>query len=264
MKSYISFFAITATTFLLSSCSGDDAASDLSGTGTVNVEFDNAFGADDLILGAPNPNSLSENLSVTTAKYIVGNFRFIKSDGTTVSYQGDRHYFIVDETDASSLVLALGGIPAGDYTKVTFGVGVSQDDFNLGASGQGDFLAEAQAEDLLWSWSAGYKFAALEGSFTSASVTEPAPFMIHTGQTGSAYNYTEVTLDLPAKALVRQGITPQVHLVADLSRITDGTHKIELSAHNGMGMGAMIMGGTILSDITANISGMFRVDHVHN
>jgi len=69
---------------------------------------------------------------------------------------------------------------------------------------------------------------------------------------------------MPSKALVRNTITPVVHIVADLSKIIDGTNKIKLSDNNMGGMGAMIMGGANLPLITANLNGMFRIDHVHN
>ena len=82
---------------------------------------------------------------------------------------------------------------------------------------------------MMWSWSAGYKFMAFEGTFTSPTVTKETPFMVHTGQTGTDYNYTEITLDLPTKAMVRTTITPEIHMVTDLSKIIDGTNKIKLS-----------------------------------
>ncbi|MFM2370190.1 MAG: hypothetical protein RL619_2511, partial [Bacteroidota bacterium] len=95
-------------------------------------------------------------------------------------------------------------------------------------------------------------------------VANSTSFMVHTGQTGTDYNYTEVTLDLPTKAMVRTTITPEIHVVADVSKIIDGTNKIKLSDNNVGGMGAMIMGGTSLPLITANLNGMFTVAHVHN
>ena len=110
----------------------------------------------------------------------------------------------------------------------------------------------------MWSWSAGYKFLAFEGNFTSATVAQSTLFKVHTGQTGTNYNYTEVSLNFPDKALVRPTITPQVHIMADLSKILDGANKIGLSQQPN------IMGGAILASITANVQSMFAVDHVHN
>jgi hypothetical protein len=110
----------------------------------------------------------------------------------------------------------------------------------------------------MWSWSAGYKFIAFEGTFTTPTVTTAKEFKVHTGQTGTDYNYIEVTLDFPENALVRTTITPQVHIMADLSQLIDGTNKINFSES------ATVMGGAKLALVTANISSMFTIDHVHN
>lgn len=263
LKYILAAFAVATT--LISCTNDDDATTNISGTGTLNVEFDNAFAGDDLLLNSQAyTTSQNEALKISTVKYIVSNIVLTKEDGTTVTYPKSESYFIVNEADEATHVLELANIPAGNYTQVKFGIGVDQEQFNAGASGQGDFLAVAQAEDMLWSWSAGYKFVAFEGTFTSATVADATPFMVHTGQIGTAYNYTEITLNLPTQALVRQNITPQIHIVTDVSKFIDGTNKINLTANNSMGMGAMIMGGEALPLITANLSGAFTVDHVHN
>ena len=263
LKYILAAFTVAAT--LVSCTNDDDSDANVLGTGTLNVEFDNAFAGDDLLLNSQAyTTSQNEVLKISTVKYIVSNIVVTKEDGTTVTYPKSNSYFIVNEADEATHVLELANIPAGNYTKIKFGIGVDQEQFNAGANGQGDFLAVAQAEDMLWSWSAGYKFVAFEGTFTSATVADATPFMVHTGQIGSAYNYTEVTLNLPTHALVRQNITPQIHIVTDVSKFIDGTNKINLSANNSMGMGAMIMGGEALPLITANLSAAFTVNHVHN
>ena len=73
-----------------------------------------------------------------------------------------------------------------------------------------------------------------------------------------------MTIDLPTKAMVRTTITPEVHIIADLSKIIDGTNKIKLSDNNPGGNGAAIMGGANLPLITQNLSSMFTAAHVHN
>lgn len=256
--------AIVALSISLISCSNDDNQ-EISGNGKLILKFDNSYGANDLILNTqPNKTSNNEVLKISLVKYIVSNIVLTKADGTTYTYPKSKSYFIADEATAEGRAFELTDIPAGDYVKVKFGIGVDEDQWKLGAAGQGNFLAQADAAGMMWSWAAGYKFFALEGTFTSATVTKATPFMIHTGKTGTDYNYTEVALDLPTKALVRTTITPQVHFITDLSKIIDGTNKIILSDNNMGGMGAMIMGGAKLPLITKNISTMFRVDHVHN
>ena len=248
----------------LVSCSNDDTTETISGEGTLKLEFDNVYRSADLAMNTAYTNSNGEVVKVSKLKYIISNIKLTNEDGTVFTYPKSQSYFIVDELTASSLILNLPNVPAGNYTKVTFGIGVDQDQFNLGAAGQGNFLTDAQIAGMMWSWSAGYKFVAFEGTFTSTTVTTPTSYMVHTGQTGTDYNYTSVTLDLPTKALVRTTITPQVHIMADASQLIDGTNKISLTAANGMGMGAMIMGGSNLALITSNLANMFEVEHVHN
>jgi hypothetical protein len=258
--------AALAISLALTSCSNDDDPADvITGEGAIGLEFDNVFGSANLILNSQvNTTSQGENLKISDVKYIVSNIVLTKEDGSTYTVPKSESYFIVDESDATSQMIELENIPAGNYTKVKFGIGVDQAQFNLGASGQGNFLALAQAEGMMWSWSAGYKFVAFEGMFTSATVTTDTMFMVHTGQTGTNYNYTEITLNLPEQAKVRTTITPDVHIFADVAKIIDGTNKIKLTDNNMGGMGAMIMGGANLPLITSNLSGMFTVNHVHN
>lgn len=258
-------FALLATTIIFSSCSNDDDAQTVSGSGKLNVEFDNVFGGADLILDTQsNSTSQSENLKVSDVKYIISNIVLTNEDGTTFTYPKSESYFIVSERDALSQVLELSNIPAGNYTKIKFGIGVDETQYNAGETVQGDFFAHAQNEDMAWTWSAGYKHILFEGNFTSSTVTNETIFMVHTGKSGANYNYTEISLDFPDKALVRNTITPDVHIFTDVKQVIDGTNKINLTQNNTSGMGAMIMSGANLSLITANLSNAFSVDHVHN
>lgn len=256
--------AIIAVTVLLASCS-NDSNDTISGNGSLNVEFDNIFGDANLILDTQsNITSQNETLKISAVKYIVSNMVLTKADGTTFTYPKSESYFIVDESDEASQLIQLANIPAGNYTKIKFGIGVDEAQFNQGATGAGDFWTKAQAKDMGWDWTAGYKFVLFEGLFTSATVTDETAFMVHTGKQTASYNYTEITLNFPEDAMVRTDITPDVHLFADVSKIIDGANKIKLTDNNELGLGAMIMGGANLPLVTQNLSGMFSVNHVHN
>lgn len=259
-------FAILAVTLVLTACSdNDDDTTTISGEGKLEVEFDNVFGGADLILNSQaNVTSQGETLKISDIKYIISNIILTKEDGSTFVYPKSEGYFIVSEAAELSHVLELENIPAGNYTSIKFGIGVDEAQYNAGETVQGDFFAAAQNEDMAWTWSAGYKHVLFEGQFTSSTVTAETPFMVHTGKSGANYNYTDVTLSFPDKALVRTTITPEVHIFADVAKVIDGTNKIKLSDNNMGGMGAMIMGGANLPLITANLSNMFAVDHVHN
>ena len=258
--------AVLAIMLAIASCSNDDSnAETITGKGKLAVEFDNVFGSANLILNSQsNVTSQGETLKVSDVKYIVSNIVLTKEDGSTFVYPRTESYFIVSEANVASHVLELENIPAGNYTKIKFGIGVDETQYNAGQTVQGDFFAQAQNEDMAWTWSAGYKHILFEGMFTSSTVTVPTVFMVHTGKSGANYNYTDVTLDFTDKALVRTTITPEVHIFADVAKIIDGTNKIKLTDNNMGGMGAMIMSGANLPLVTANLRNMFTVDHVHN
>lgn len=264
--SFKNIVAVTAVAIAFVGCSNnDDTVPTITGVGKLGLEFDNVYGSANLILDTQvNATSQSENLKINELKYIVSNIVLVKEDGTTYKYPKSSSYFIVDESDETSQNIELSNIPAGNYIAVKFGIGVDEAQFNQGATGQGDFLTQAQNEGMMWSWSAGYKFVKYEGTFTSTTVSSDTSFMVHTGKTGTDYNYKEITLTLPEKALVRTNVTPDVHIFADAAKLIDGTNKIKLTDNNAGGMGAMIMSGANLPLITANLGGMFTVNHVHN
>ncbi len=252
-KNIIATVAIVLT---LNSCSKDDEQ--ITGVGSLKLEFDNVYGDADFAMNTAYTNSNGEVIKASKIKYIVSNIVLTKEDGSTYTVPKAESYFIIDEATPSSTLLQVSNIPAANYIKVTYGIGVDKAQFDLGATGQGDFLATAQNAGMMWSWSAGYKFLAFEGTFTSSTITTDTMFMLHTGQTGTDYNYTTVSMNLPDKALVRTNITPQVHILANLKQLIDGTNKINFSE------GAMVMGGAKLALVTANIANVFKVEHVHN
>lgn len=249
--------AVMALAFAFTSCSDDDNNA-ITGEGNLKLEFDNVYGDADFAFNTPYTNSNGEVVKASNAIYIVSNIVLTKEDGSTYVLPKSESYFFVNEADAASTLLNLPNIPAGNYTKVTFGIGVDQAQFNAGADGQGTMWTDAQALGMTWSWAARYKFVKFEGTVTSATHTD-ANYSVHTGKTGDVYNYGEVVLDLPDNALVRTNITPQVHIMADLKKIVDGTTVINFKE------GLDVMGGTKVQNISANnVPTMFEVHHVHN
>lgn len=249
--------AVMALALAFTSCSNDDNK-EITGQGNLLLEFDNVYGRSNLAFNTPYTNSNGEVVKINNAIYIISNIVLTKTDGSTYTVPKSQSYFFVNEANAASTILNLPNIPAGNYNKVTFGVGVDQAQFDMGASGQGTLWTDAQALGMTWSWAAGYKFIKFEGTVTSTSHTN-ANFRVHTGKTGTIYNYTEVSLDFPDNALVRTNITPQVHIMADLKKVIDGTTKINFEE------GLDVMSGTKVQNISANnVPSLFEVEHVHN
>jgi hypothetical protein len=252
--------ALVATLTLTSCSNDDDVTITANDEGSIVLKFDNIYAGADFAFDTQYTHSNGEKIKTAKAKYIVSKIVLTRADGSSYTIPKSESYFIVDEATSSSTFLTLPKIPAGDYTQVKFGIGVDEAQWQLGVEGQGNFWAQAQAAGMEWGWTAGYRHVVFEGSFTSATNVDPINFQAHTGRTAQNYNYTEITLTFPDgdKALVRTSITPQVHIMADLSKILDGENKINLAE------GAGIHGGNKTTLITQNVSNMFSVHHVHN
>lgn len=244
--------------FAFTSCSNDDENESITGEGNLKLEFDNVYGDANFAFNTPYTNSNGEVIKASNAIYIVSNIVLTKEDGSTYTVPKNKSYFFVNEANAASTIINLPNIPAGNYTQVKYGIGVDKAQFDMGSSGQGTMWADAQALGMTWSWAAGYKFVKFEGTVSSSTHSD-ANYRVHTGKTGDVYNYAEVTLNFPDKALVRTTITPQVHILANLKKIVDGTTKINFEE------ALDVMGGIKVQNIMANnVPTMFSIDHVHN
>jgi hypothetical protein len=252
-------FAVLATAFLFAACNNDDSIiNSITGTGNLAVEFDNAYGANDLVLNAANVTSNNEILKISTVRYFISNIVLYDQYGTAYTYPKSDSYFIVDEADEDSHVLQLANVPAGNYTRIKFGIGVDEQQWEAGEANQGNLYTNAQLSGMISDWDSGYWFLNFEGTFTSPTIPADTAFLARIAKTATNYNYKEFTLDLPTQALVRTTITPEIHVVADLSKIIDGANKFKFSDD------ATITDEPAIPLVAANIASMFTVAHVHN
>ncbi|MDR6968121.1 hypothetical protein J2X31_002136 [Flavobacterium arsenatis] len=268
MKTNFKHLALFLTfTGLLTSCSDDDATNNgsLDGTfGDVELFFDNGVNGDALILGSSYTNSNGETLTINRFNYIVSNIVLIKEDGTEFTYPKNESYFLISE-ETEALTVHLENVPSGDYKQIKFGIGVDQQRYLEGETAQQEFWNLSSTNNMVWTWSTGYRFINFEGTFTSSNNQEPLNFQIHQGSNSATDNYRLVTLNLPSTARVRTNEMPNIHFVADANVIADGTNKIILHDNlNTAGTNASIMGGENLIKIATNTLNMFKVDHVHN
>lgn len=252
---------VALSSLLIISCDkNDDDNSKLKGSGEVSITYDNGYAGNDLLLGAKYiANANGEALTVTRFNYIVSNFRLIDVDGNEFVFPKDESYFIISqEADQDDVVLPQ--IPAGEYTTLKFGLGIDEEKYQQGAEGQGDFITEAEANNMMWTWAAGYKYINFEGTFTTETETEEAPYKIHLGRMGDDLsNYQEVSLQLPTNVKVSDEMDSNIHLKIDAAKILSATTNIKLSE------GSTIMFDPVKSpQVGVNASQMFVVDHIHN
>ncbi len=251
---------------LTASCKKDDDEINPNDKNSITLSFDNKVGDKALVLttGA-YINNVSEDFTVTTLNYFISNVSFKKEDGTVVKFPNN--YFLIKQSDANSLEATLKDIPAGNYTEVSFMVGVDSTRSVSDLSQRTGVLDPASYGDdgMYWAWNSGYIFFKFEGtsSVVPTNATGKRPFQLHVGGFGgmtskTANNLRTVTLPLTNAATVRGNIAPEVHLFVDVLKIFNGTAQLKLAETN------MVHSITTATPIAENYKKMFSVDHVHN
>jgi hypothetical protein len=259
-------YTIICFLFVLSSCKKDEVVS--SAPGTLTLEFDNIVGDANLqlnIANTPYTNAKGEAFKLTWLTYYVSNIKVKKADGTLfidpVKPDGSTGYYLIDEADADSQEVVLKNVPAGDYTEVTFTIGVDASQVNQGAQTG----ALDPAKGLFWSWNSGYIFFAVEGVSPVSTQTDNV-FQYHVGgykedatSATAANNIKTFTLSFNGdKATVNSAHAPEVHMLMDVKKFFNGAGASVSFATN-----ASRHSPKACVDIAGNIAGAFTVDHIH-
>lgn len=251
---------------LFGSCKKDDTSDIQPGdTGSLELEFDNVVGAEDLALNNKTYiNGSGENYTVSGLTYFISNIKLKTEDGTEYVMSSEESYFLINEADESSHVVELEGVPAANYTSFTFNVGVdSPKAFSPLSERTGVLDPAGAASGMYRSQDDGYIFFKLDGtSPASPENGEIISYQIggYSGTTGN--NLKTVTVNAPSgtSAKVRKNKTtsPEVHLFADVAKIFDGVTQINIATN------PVIEFSGISADVANNYATMFSVDHVHN
>ena len=252
------------------SCKKDDeSVIDPATKNALSIEFENRVGDQRLVLGTPAyKNASGETFSITALNYFVSNISLKDENGTVQKFPDQ--YFLVRQADANSQVITLKDVPSGNYSEMSFTIGVdSVKSVSPIADRVGALDITGYGNDgMYWSWNSGYIFLKMEGTSTAVPKTTNAnqAFAIHVGGYGGGWNgaaqtvnnLRTITVPITTQATVRGNIAPQVHLFVDALKIFDGPNKISLATTNSVHSPA------IATPIAENYKTMFQVDHVHN
>lgn len=257
MKNLFSVFVLICIVIVFNACSSDEDPA----YGSVEIEFDNVVGESDLELntsGQPYTNAAGESYKVTTLRYYISNIKLKRSDGAIyedeISADGSKGYYLIDEADGPSQHIELKKVPVGDYTEITFTVGVDANQVTEGAQTG----ALDPAKGMFWSWNSGYIFMMMEG-VSSSSTADDQVIVYHVGGYTEPNNIRTKTVAMgETNAQVRSDKTPEVHLIMDVNKMFDAPHEITFTTSPVRHM----PGDNI--EIADNYLNAFTVDHVHN
>ncbi|AEE48348.1 MbnP family protein [Haliscomenobacter hydrossis] len=272
VKNILTVMALFSTTFFTFSCDKDDEGEfGPNDKGNIILEFDNVVGSQNLQLNGPQTytNANGDQFNVTLLNYYISNIKLKKGDGSTVVVPQDSSYFLVKESNKASQLLKINNIPAGDYTEVTFTVGVdsTRNTMDLAKrTGILDPAANSGEDNMYWSWNSGYIFFKMEGLSPQATADAAGnkKFRYHIGGFGgmnskTINNVKTITRTFGGeKATVRSSITPQLHIVVDILKVFEGSSKVSI------GSNTTVMFAPYSVNIANNYVEMFQVHHVHN
>lgn len=255
-KIALSGLLITAA-ITFQNCSSDDDNNDNNTPppamkGDMEIKFDHRWGPSQAPFTLDNPHThpaTGEEITFTTLRYYISNVRLHKSDGST--HAEEESYHIVDAS-ATFPKVHVKDIPAGDYTGVSFLIGV--DSLRNVSGAQTGALDPA--ENMFWSWSTGYIFIKAEGS-SPAAMNET--FTYHLGGfSGEHSALREVYSSFgDADMRIAPDALPSAHFMVNAARFW----------HGGISLGEMSMvhmPGANASQLATNFSGGFILDHIHN
>lgn len=239
-----------------------------------SVEFDNIVGERTLAFNStasPYTNAAGEKFTLSQVQYFISNIKVSKADGTTYTVNQDSSYFLIKGADKATRFAKV-KVPEGDYTKLTFTLGVDSLRSTMDISKRTGVLDPSGGMDgMYWGWNAGYIFFKMEGNSDAVSndvngdPTGKHQFRYHIGGFGgysapTINNIKTVTVDLNAAgvARVRKDRQSNVHLFVDLMKVFNGKTAFSIAAHPS------VMFSEYSVTVAGNLSQMFRHDHTEN
>lgn len=167
-------------------------------------------------------NSLGEPYTVSMFNYYLSNIRLLKEDGS--EHRIEESYHLVKHSPTENMRhFHLMDVPEGKYTGIRFLIGVDSIR-NVSGAQTGDLAVE---HGMFWTWNTGYIMAKLEGN--SSLLPDGGKFMHHIGGFAGEHSALhELNLTFPSALDVKEGISGDLLLRADLSKWFDGVHTISL------------------------------------
>ncbi|HEX8350786.1 MAG TPA: MbnP family protein [Hymenobacter sp.] len=242
--------ALAATALTLTNCNKNDD-SPINSTGMLDVEVENVVGPAPLALNTGSyTTQAGDHFTVTTFNYYLSNIKLKKADGT--EFVQPDSYYLLKQSDEASRSFSIPNVPTGDYTGITFTIGVDSTR-NVAGAQTG---ALDPSNNMFWSWNTGYIFLKMEG--TSPESTSKA-LVFHVGGFKKPYNAIRtVSPSFNGKTvMVRPDHTPEIHFHADVLKLFTGMRFADAGSTSHSAGAAAVR-------VADNYSaGMFSVDHIH-
>ncbi|MCX6296168.1 MAG: hypothetical protein NTX97_08880 [Bacteroidetes bacterium] len=262
MKPHKIFFAFfLSVTLLASSCKKDKdeetptPSVPAATSGSLALHFENMVGDSALVMNTESyVTANNDTITVSAFKYYISNIVLTKSGGGT--YVENESYHLIDASDLLTGEFTLPNVPFGDYTGITFMIGV---DSTRNVSG-----AQTGALDpvngMYMGMGAGYIQATLEG-LSPQSTSGGHMFMYQVAGFQGIYNPLKTISPTFSGgiATVTSSVIPEIHFKTNLLEWFTTPNNISISAVSMV----MSVNSTSLN-FADNYADMISVEHIHN
>jgi len=252
------FFSVLAFAFV--SCQKESSQIDSAVKGELTLKFDHLVGGKKLQLNTEYKNAANETFTISTVKYYISNVVVTNSEGATFVVPQNESYFLIEGKEGI-VGQAKVNVPEGDYTKVSFVLGVD----SLRNEAEIDKLIGDldPANGMHWGWNSGFIFFKMEGS-SDVSTAKDKKYRYHIGgfgkyETVSINNTKTIAIDLTAGGIskVRKDKGSQIHLMVDLLKVFNGNTQLSIAANS------TVMLNEFSKTIADNYKDMFSHHHTH-
>lgn len=222
-------------------------------TGSALLKLDHAWGP---TFGAWNIGethrhpSTGDTITFDFLNYYLSNIKLQRADGS--EWVQPESYHLIRLSSGSLANLLLQNVPEGDYTAITFTIGV---DSLRNVSGLQEG-ALAPSNGMFWSWNTGYIFVKAEGTSPQAP---NGSFKYHLGGFSGANNAIRTTtLHFGSGQLrVRKNAEPSMHLYVNTARFWHGGIRLaDIHTIHMPGANAVLLAN--------NFRDAFVFHHLHN
>ncbi|MFQ3215460.1 MAG: hypothetical protein ACI9C9_003010 [Marivirga sp.] len=212
-------YIFTIFSFVFSACDATEQQS----PGDVNLNFDLVVGDSDLSFESTKYiNAAANEFTINSFWMYLSNISFQGVNGTQ-DYTLEPNYYLIEQNiSTEKLAIMLKVIPAGDYAKITFSIGIDEPTNTDISAVKGD-LDPARA----WNWNSGYKFVSLEGNYRADDQTSRGLIM----HIGLNQNYKTLTYNFK-QALNVNNNKSEVDFAVDILKMFEGQHTIDFSITN--------------------------------
>jgi hypothetical protein len=262
-------FVLLITVVFFAQCKPESPAVPATQTNTIAIKFNHYIADSLLVLNTVNySNSIEQNFTVDKFNYFISNIILEKTDGTNYIVPQDSCYFLIKSSNKASQNINIKNIPAGNYCKISFMIGVDSARSCMPASARtGALNVGAAAADMYWTWNTGYIFLKLQcmpiipkGGDSSAAI----PYVYHIGGYGGLNNPTLNNIRLvhlnfgENLNLIANSTTAQITIKADALKVLEGSTQVDLNNT------PTVMLTPYSANIANNYQNMFSITHITN